>query len=276
MTCYFPLIGLPHGITSSVTYSVFTLNEATAERRSPQCQALDLALYRKPEGGDPWELVDRLSPGDAGDVVARSSDYGLAAGELLVGVPVARQAQSEERPELLPVPASKRVDRSPVAERCSLGFHWRGVSSSYQGEYPLRMAELRQGTMVSFDPLLHASVPGALTLLCLVNVSRHDDGTPQRLECFEAHSRRLLRAVPYRRNGCCLLELPHGAIPDGELVFRSTGSVGIPIFLTLSGADAPASMGVEHTHPPTELFWDQDRLNGSRALKRTWLGARLS
>jgi hypothetical protein len=276
MTCYYPLIGLPHDVTTSVTYSTFTLNQATGDRCSPHRHALDLALYRKPEGGEPWELVDRLSPGAEEDMVARSQDYGLAAGDVLVGVPVARQATSEKRPERLPAPASKRMDRSPVAERCSLGFHWRGVSSSYQGEYPLRMAELQKGTMVSFDPLLHASVPGALTLLCLVNVSRHDDGSPQRLECFEAHTHRLLASVPYRRNACGLLELPHEGVHAGELAFRSGGTVGIPIFLTLSGTDAPPSMSVEHTHPPTEFFWDQDRLRGSRAVKGTWLGLKLS
>ncbi|MCS5698539.1 hypothetical protein NZK32_05715 [Cyanobium sp. FGCU-52] len=275
MTCYYPLPGLSQGIGSSLTYSVFTLNEATGALRAPQRHRLDLALYRRPEGATPWLLVDRLSPDACGDIVARSEDYSLGPGDLLVAVPVSQEARSEPQAALLPLPASKRVDRAPVAERCSLAFHWRGINSSYQGEFPLRMAELSRGTMVSFDPLLHASVPGALTLVCLVNISRRDDPTPLRLEVFEAHSRRLLREVSWRRNGCALLALPDGLEPDGELVFRSTDAVGIPIFITISGADGPASMSVEHTHPPTELFWEQDRIAGSRALKTTWLGASL-
>jgi len=275
MTCYYPLPGLPQGIDTSLTYSVFTLNEATGELRAPQRHGLDLALYRRTGDGSGWTLVDRLQPDTCGDIVARSGDYGMAAGDLLVAVPVAQGTRSEANPELLPLPASKRVDRAPVAERCSLAFHWRGISSSYQGEFPLRMAELSRGTLVSFDPLLHASVPGAHTLVCLVNVSRRDEGTPLRLDVFEAHSRRLLRTVTWRRNGCGLLDLPDGLEPGGELVFRSTDAVGIPIFITLSGADAAPSMSVEHTHPPTELFWEHDRIAGSRALKTTWLGASL-
>jgi hypothetical protein len=262
MTCYYPLPGLSHGIGSSLTYSVFTLNEATGALRAPQRHPLDLALYRRPDAATAWLLVDRLTPDACGDMVARSEDYGLGPGDLLVAVPVSQEARSEPQADLLPMPASKRVDRAPVAERCSLSFHWRGVSSSYQGEFPLRMAELSRGTMVSFDPLLHAAVPGALTLVCLVNISRRDDPTPLRLEVFEAHSRRLL-------------ELPHGLDRDGELVLRSNDALGIPIFITIASAHGPASMSVEHTHPPTELFWEQDRIAGSRALKTTWLGASL-
>ena len=246
MTCYYPLPGLPQGIGSSLTYSVFTLNEAQGAMRAPHRHRLDLALYRRPDTEATWTLVDRLQPDACGNVVARSHDYGLAPGDLLVAVPVAQESRSEAHPEMLPLPASKRVGRAPVAERCSVAFHWRGVSSSYQGEFPLRMAELSRGTMVSFDPLLHASVPGAITLVCLLNISRRDDATPLHLEVFEAHNRRLLRTVPWRRNGCGLVDLPDGLESEGELVFRSTDAVGIPIFITLSGADAPASMSVEH------------------------------
>lgn len=273
MSCYYPLFGLPDGIDSSLTYSVFTLNEATGERRPPHRHSLDLALYRRSEASGDWSLVDRLRADAEGGIVARSTEYGLAAGELLVGVPVRQEDASEPRAELLPLPASKRRYRAPVAERCSLGFHWRGVSSSYQGEFPVRMADLSRGTMVSFDPLLHAAVPGARTLLCLLNISRRDEATPLRLEVFEAHGRRLVQSLSWRRNACTLLDLPAERDPGSELVFRSSDAVGIPIFITLAGDRGAASMSVEHTHPPTELFWEQDRLAGSRALKQTWLGA---
>lgn len=273
MSCYYPLLGLPDGIHSSLTYSVFTLNQASVEVRTPHRHSLELALYRRQESGGGWMLVDRLSAAADGGIVARSQDYGLAPGDLLVGVPVPVESTSEANPELLPRPASKRLDRAPVAERCSLGFHWQGVSSSYQGEFPVRMAELQRGTMVSFDPLLHASVPGARTLLCLINISRQDDPAPLRLEVLEAHSRSLIHSLSWRRNACGLLELPAEREPGSELVFRSTDAVGIPIFLSLREDAGAASMSVEHTHPPTELFWEPDRLAGARAIKQTWLGA---
>jgi hypothetical protein len=57
---------------------------------------------------------------------------------------------------------------------------------------------------------------------------------------------------------------------------RGSGWVAIPIVLRLSRVGAPASMSVEHTHPPTELFWEEDRVPGSRQVKRSWLGMRVT
>jgi hypothetical protein len=273
MSCYYPLIGLPHGITSSVTYSSHTLNQRAGSLRVPHQHAVDLALYRVSDGR--WQLRDRLPLAAPGEVVVTSSGQGLAPGELLVCVPVARDAVLEPSPAELPLPLSKRIDRSPVAERCSLSFAWRGISSAYQGEYPLRMAELSRGTLVSFDPLLQSDPAVGTNLVCVVNISRRVDDTLHSLECFDAGTRRLIRAVPYRSNSCCLIEFDAAAVAAGPLVFRSTGSLGIPIFLTLSRPDLPPSMSVEQTHPPTEMFWDRDRLPGSRRLKATWLAAAL-
>ncbi len=163
-----------------------------------------------------------------------------------------------------------------MAERASLAFHWRGVTSSYQGEYPVRMAQLEKGTMVSFDALLQSGPTVGVNLLCLVNLGRRHDESEHRLELFDAQDHRLLQSMPYRRNGCCLVEIPPLQAAAHEVFVRSTTSLGIPILITLSREDLPASMSVEHTHPPTELFWDRDRLSGSRAIKRVWLGMPLA
>jgi hypothetical protein len=72
------------------------------------------------------------------------------------------------------------------------------------------------------------------------------------------------------------VEVSPGEAARGELFCRSTTSLGIPIYITLSRQDLPASMSVEHTHPPTEICTERDRLSGSRAIKSTWLGSTLS
>lgn len=273
MSCYYPLIGLPHGITSSVTYSSHTLNQRAGSSRVPHQHAVDLALFGVSAGR--WQLRGRHPVGAPGDVVVTSADQGLAPGELEVCVPVARDIVLEPSPTELPLPLSKRIDRSPVAERCSLSFAWRGISSAYQGEYPVRMAELSRGTLVSFDPLLQSDPAVGTNLVCVVNLCRRLDDAVHSLECFDALARTLIRAVPYRSNTCCLIEFDAATAAAGPVVFRTTGSVGIPIFLTLSRPDLPPSMSVEHTHPPTEMFWDHDRLPGSRRIKATWLSAAL-
>ncbi len=274
MTCYYPLLGLCQGIVSSLTYSCHTHNQRTAEALRPHSHRADLALYGIREGG--WHCLDRLPLPPAGDLTVTSSDYGLQPGELLVGVPLARGEVPDRADPLLPLPYSKKVDRSPVAERCSLGFHWRGVRSSYQGEYPLRMAQLERGTLLSFDALLQTGTTVGMNLLCLVNVCRAPDDRPHTLEGFDALSLRRRFSRTYRKNSCCLVEISPEEAASGELFCRSTTSLGIPIYITLSRQDLPASMSVEHTHPPTEIFTERDRLQGSRAIKSTWLGRSLS
>jgi hypothetical protein len=69
-----------------------------------------------------------------------------------------------------------------------------------------------------------------------------------------------------------VVEISPDEAAGGEIFMRSTTSLGIPIFITLSREDLPASMSVEHTHPPTELFSERDRMRGSRMIKSPWLG----
>lgn len=273
MSCYYPLFGLPHGLHSSVTFSSHTLNQRIALGSTPRQHHLDLALYGNGDGG--WRLRDRRPVPRPGGLVLDSRTYGLAPGDLLVCVPVPREQSLAAFSEQLPAPASKRIDRAPVAERCSLAFGWRGIESAYQGEYPLRMAELGSGTFFSGNPLLAADPAVGTNLVVLVSITRRDDPTLTSVELFEAGGRRLLRRIPHRRNRCTVIEVPPALVSTGELFLRCTQTVAIPIFLSLSSPDRPASMSVEHTHPPTELFWERDRLAGSRRIKATWLGARL-
>ncbi|MEB3334090.1 MAG: hypothetical protein VKP70_03810 [Cyanobacteriota bacterium] len=271
MSCYYPLLGLPHGIDAHLTYSSHTLNQrADPGQAVPLQHRLALALYAP--GAGQWLLRDRLPVEPHGDRVVTASSYGLAPGELMVAVPVAADAFLEPRPCLLPKPVSKRVDRSPVAERCRLTFHWQGISSSYQGEYPLRMAELEGGSFLGFDPLLKPDPAVGRSLVALVTISRRLDASPLSLELMDGGSHALLARHPHQRNRCTVVEVPAEGFSAGVLVMRGSGWVAIPIVLRLSRAGLPPSMSVEHTHPPSELFWEEDRLVGHRQVKRSWLG----
>jgi hypothetical protein len=275
MSCYYPLLGLPDGLEASLTFSSHTLNQcANPGQSAPHQHQLDLALYSSSSGH--WTLADQLKVPPSGDVEVRASTYGLSPGELLVAVPLASDSPTDARPELLPKPASKRVDRSPVAERCSLAFHWRGITSSYQGEYPLRMAEVQGGSFLSFDPLLKPDPAAGRSLVVLVTLSRIQDPSPLTLELFDLSSRRLLHTMNHGRNRCTIVDLPEEGFSSGPLAMRGKGWVGIPIVIRLSKEEAPPSMSVEHTHPPTELFWEEDRLPGSRIVKSSWMDIQLN
>lgn len=274
MTCYFPLLGLSHGIVASLTYSSLTHNQRTATHRAPTSHAVDLALHSPESQG--WRCIDRLAVPADGDLTITSSDYGLTPGELIVAVPVTRDWQADPDDPLLPLPYSKKVDRSPLAERCSLGFSWRGVSSSYQGEYPHRMAQLQRGTLVSFNPLFQFGPTVGTNLLCVVTLSRQIDVSEHHLQLFDARENRLVQDIPYAINRCCLVEITPQMAARQDIFVRSASSLGIPIIISLSREDLPASMSVEHTHPPTQLFAQRDRLKGSRMIKQAWLGASIA
>ncbi len=89
MTCYYPLLGLSHGIVSSVTYSTFTHNERTSAFRSSRSHLVDLALYR---AGRRVLAVpgSTARAGRPGDITLTSAQLGLGPGELVVVVPLAR------------------------------------------------------------------------------------------------------------------------------------------------------------------------------------------
>jgi hypothetical protein len=44
MTCYYPIIGLPRGIVSHLSYSTLTHNQRTSGSLLPRDHSLDLAL----------------------------------------------------------------------------------------------------------------------------------------------------------------------------------------------------------------------------------------
>jgi hypothetical protein len=150
------------------------------------------------------------------------------------------------------------------------------VSSSYQGEYPQRMAQFQQGTLVSFNALFQSGPTVGSNILCVVNLCRHCDDSVHHLELFDPRERCLLQTALYHLNSCCLVEILPYEASHREIFVRSASLLGIPILITLSRDDLPASMSVEHTHPPTQFFSDRDRQRGSRAIKQTWLGMSLA
>ena len=60
----------------------------------------------------------------------------------------------------------------------------------------------------------------------------------------------------------CLKDLPG--------VFYSKDTLGIPIFLSYH-KDLNSNLSVEHSHPPSELFFGESKLTGQQILKKKWL-----
>jgi len=274
MSCYYPLLGLPHAIDASITLLSHTHNQRAVNNQClPTLHEREVALY-SPKN-DLWALRDRFTLPISSEIEIYASTYGLAPGELMVAVPLPKDAPINHRTTLLPVPLSKRVDQSPIAERACLEFHWRGITCSYQGEFPLRIAEVDGGSFLSFDPLLKPDPSAGRSLVVVMSINRSPIPSSLPLEIFDGQSKTCVASLNHQQNSCTILDVPAEGWSEGPLVMRGSGWVGIPIVIKLSRLDAPPSMSVEHNHPPTELFWDRDRLAGSRQIKRSWLSMKL-
>ena len=59
---------------------------------------------------------------------------------------------------------------------------------------------------------------------------------------------------------------------NDELTLITSSSITfIPIFLNIMRNKSEFQISVEHTHPPTELFWGKEKLKAASKLKENWI-----
>ncbi len=239
-----------------------------------QNQQFGLAIYvldREIKKWCPWKI---LAPTESLHWTVSSVEIGLRVGEIAVALPVTSDFVSDNY-ERLPSPILRGIDGSPVATRCSLRFHWRGASSSYQAEYPTAMTKQVQGQVTSFNLNSRHQGTNAVTFLCAVNITqdasldlgsyaikslkRGGDSSNQPSEMAERNSCHVVSMSPEQAAEC--------------LGFTSSEAVFLPIYITMCAVEGRNEISVEHTHPPHEMFWK------SRAqrfclprLRASWIG----
>ena len=113
-------------------------------------QVIYLGLYSLEKYN--WSLIKvfKTRPYEFTQVERKKFDF--QSNQMLVLVPKKTNNFPKE-PKKLPKPDSLRIDKSPVAERCSLNFSFKNSVTSYQGEYPFEMALLNKSSFFSFDAL---------------------------------------------------------------------------------------------------------------------------
>ena len=174
----------------------------------------------------------------------------------------------------LPRPDSLRIDKSPVAERCSLNFSFKNSITSFQGEYPFEMALLKKSSFFSFDALKQTCKKDeVLNFIIFMNINVNSDLRGEvDINVFNPSKNFLKRDFVAKRNSFTIHRLQDEN--DGENInsvcfYTSEECSFIPITLTLNLKTNQLS--AEHTHPPTELFYGLNKKDGVRLLKKTWL-----
>lgn len=273
MSYYYFLARPRTDVSTTLTITQFVPNALGKKLRTTP---FDIAVYSLDRGDNWWLLRDDLSFGNSQHVTVSSDQLGLDNGEIAVVVPVPAGFSPATRTRELPAATTRTVGGSPVAARGSLRFHWSGISSSYQSEYPAVMAERTTGSINSFNLSALPQGRNATVLFCAVNITRDashssrdysilpisQDGIPLRHATATA-----------QRNGCTVIEM-NSVEAASRLAYSSRDAVFLPIYVTLSTSPQGPEMSVEHTHPPHEMFW----LRSSQAycvprLRDSWLRA---
>lgn len=163
---------------------------------------------------------------------------------------------------------SDYTDTAP-AWRANIRLRSTTTSVSYQGEFPLAMAGIPQGSLVSIGPMIQDG-GGITTSFLLFNMRNSPAVETVSIRIVRLSDRRVLREGEAVYNRMSVLPLGGLDLPEGELVGVMADAItGIPLYL--SHDKAFRYMSLEHTHPPVELTIFGDRLTLQGAMKRSWL-----
>lgn len=173
----------------------------------------------------------------------------------------------------LPRPDSLRLDKSPVAERCSLNFHFKKSITSYQGEYPFQMASLKKSSFLSFDGLKQISKDNNLiNFLIFMNINTHSESQEEVIiKVFNPENIELKKNIIAKKNAFTIHRIGDenlSGIENKILFYTSDHSSFIPI--TLSVNLQSNQLSAEHTHPPSKFFAG-NKSDVIKLIKNNWI-----
>ena len=234
-------------------------------------QVIYLGLYSLEK--DNWSLIKVFKTRPFEFTQVKRKDFECHSNQMLVLVP----QKTNNFPKVtkkLPRPDSLRIDKSPVAERCSLNFSFKNSVTSYQGEYPFEMALLKKSSFLSFDALKQTCKKDeVLNFIIYMNININSDLRGEvNINVFNPSKSFFKREFVAKRNSFTIhriQEQKEGENINSVCFYTSEECSFIPITLTLNLKTNQLS--AEHTHPPTELLYGPNKKEGVRLLKKTWL-----
>ena len=173
----------------------------------------------------------------------------------------------------LPRPDSLKIDNSSIAQRASLNFSYMNSMTSYQGEYPFIMSNLKKSSLLSFDTLKQLNFFNNKNFLIFMNISKCINSLePIKIECFNPKNRQKTKTVYARRNAFSIFETTeyeNYLNNPSTVFFRSNEATFIPLMLSIN--TNTNQLSVEHTHPPTEYFFGNQKLENVNLIKKQWI-----
>ena len=281
MSSYFPLLPSVSLKSSSISIKSSTtlLNNANNLKESNQSKkhikSIFVGTYKL--SGFIWELISskECKYGEFHDITRNSIN--VSTDQMVVSL-LRKKNSFPKYTRILPKPDSLKVDSSPVAERASLNYHFKGTTTTFQGEYPYEMANLDKGSFWSLDALKEDlnTNKSLESFLILMNINR--DAEKQ----FEVN---LDIYNPDQKDKCLNWKALHNSFTvidlreinkllnskqnQKTLFIQCKNCTFIPIFLNIDSKSNQLSM--EHMHPPHELLWGRDKFTPIKLLKDKWI-----
>ena len=234
-------------------------------------QVIYLGLYSLEKYN--WSLIKVFKTRPYEFTQVERKDFECHYNQMLVLVPQ-KTNNFPKVTKILPKPDSLRIDKSPVADRCSLNFSFKNSITSYQGEYPFEMASLKKSSFFSFDALKQTfKNDEVVNFLVYMNININSDIRGEvNINVFNPSKSFFKRKFVAKRNSFTihrLQEEKEGENINSVCFYTSEECLFIPINLSLNLKTNQLS--AEHTHPPTELFYGPNKIDAVKLLKKTWL-----
>ena len=263
MSDYLFLANVGDEIINSVYLSKFIPNRMS---QSKPDVTYKVGVYTQIFESTSWKKIDEIEFNQNNNIVLNSNDYDLCIGQLAVIIPVDISVDLKDECLTLPKPLSRKVDLSPVNERAAISFAKANAFSSYQGEFPYQMSKIK-GTFLAFDSLAKDKNKDIKTKIVFINIYSDKLAEKQSftLNVANTNTKQQIISKKYSHNSAGIIDMK--ATNNTEVCFYSKDTLGITIFISYDNADY---ISVEHTHPPTEYFWN-NKFKGQQVLKKNWL-----
>lgn len=283
MSSYFPLLPTFKSnkfdilIDTSISVGNFPNNILFKNNKNVKKKLIFYYIYFLEDGTWKQYSKRKCEYGELIDI--RRSEINISNNKTVVVIP-SNFEYLENEIETLPSPLSLKKDNCYVADRCSYNFIIDKYVSSYQGEYPHRLANVNKSSFFTFDSL-SLNQKKSDSFIILVNIKSEASNKDKGKVCFfNPIKNKLLKNLKISSNSCHIIkmtEINNLKDSNDDLLFITSDSLSfIPIFVNIMKNNSYFELSAEHTHPPTELFWGKNKFQAANQLKKNWIYKNLS
>lgn len=214
--------------------------------------------------GKKWitNLICKLNYGESKTIYYKDFNLNTKSGVLPVIALQFRDKPLEKKLSVLPDNEFK-FTKTPEW-RATVGFNYKGTSTSYQGEinpFPTKASLLTFHPFIQYNEIENFFV--------FVNLEAKPELRESKIEIYNSNNRKLIDIVKIKSNSINIIPLNRYKIKQQELpIFLSRNMAGIPFGFGINKT-APM-LSLEHTHPPASFVVHGNRFNYQKKIKEDW------